>query len=243
MPDATPAGPYSTAVDGLCSLISNVPFFQTWTGTASAAAAALRVFVGDVGCVIASIAVSSHVVTVVTREVHGFSVADVVTLEGASIGAESDLNLAGAKTIASVPSATSFTFAQSLADDTLTPNDAVVMPARPYAVAVDASDGLKGMAIATGGATNFNGACELLIEAAVSSGYVNDARNATVEAQNALGQLMQGILDLADGDYLIVSRVEVESMPQFISRPEQNDNTKRFERWQALLKIYWGLDS
>jgi hypothetical protein len=31
--------------------------------------------------------------------------------------------------------------------------------------------------------------------------------------------------------------------PTFTARDEQDDNTKRFERWRATMKVTWGLES
>src|SRR5437763_1490595 len=106
MSDVVPAGPLSIAVDALRTLIANVPAFQTWTGTANAAAALNRIFTGEVGWPMISAVVAGGTLTVTTRQPHSVSVADRITLEGAAIGVESVLDVSGTYTVTAVTAST-----------------------------------------------------------------------------------------------------------------------------------------
>lgn len=243
MSNLASSGPLALALDGIVRLLANMVFFQTWTGTANPTDAGNYIFDGDIGAPVVSVAIAADVVTVTTREVHGFNVGQSVSLEGASIGPKGSIDVAGIKTIASVPTQTSFTFAQSLDDDEVSNlGDAMAMPARPFALVMTDNKSLDVQQIGTGGVSNMNGAIDILIEADVSEQYQNDSRNALTEARNAIGCLIQGISELADGDYLTITRVELAQDPMFISRPEQTDNTIRFERWSAMVRVYHGLE-
>lgn len=242
MPNLSPAGPLALALDGMVNLIANVPFFQTWTNTANATDALNYVFVSDIGSPISAIEIAANTATVLTREVHGFVSGQSISIEGASVGAQGDLQIAGIKTVVSVPTPTSFTFAETADDDSVSNfADAMAVPARPFAAVMTESKSLDTEQIGTGGVSNMSGSIDMLIEADVSSDYVNDSLNALTEARNACGQLIAGISSLADENYLTVSRVELAQDPMFISRPEQSDSTKRFERWTALIRVTWGL--
>ncbi len=243
MPNLASTGPLAAALSGMVSLLANMPFFQTWTGTANATQAGAYIFDGDIGAPVASISIAANVVTVHTREVHGFNVGQSVSMEGGSIGPEGSIDIAGIKTIVAVPTLTSFTFAQTLDNDEVKNlDDAMAMPARPFAVVMTDDKALDVEQVGTGGVSKISGAIDVLVEADVSSQYLNDSRNALTEARNAIGDLIAGISILADDDYLIVARVELAQAPMFIARPEQTDNTIRFERWSAMVRVYWGLE-
>lgn len=244
MPNVTPAGPLAVAVDSLVTLISNVPFFQTWTGAGNAAAALPFIFEGEIGFPIVQASISNGVLTVQTREPHNVQAGAVVTIEGAAIGTESQLNVSGPQTVVSV-SADTLTF--SVAGPNLTnvyPDGALLVPCvRPLAVVCEANDGLNGRSIGTGGASVLAGALEILIEADVSTQYQQDARNALMEARNAYGQFVQGLIETQEtGNLMFLSKVEPVSGPDFTNKADQNDNANRFERWRALVRVTWGLE-
>lgn len=244
MADVAPAGPVSVAVDGLRTLIANIPFFQTWTGAPDAATALNSIFVGEVGYPIVSIMIAGGVATVTTRDVHQIAAGATVTLQGASIGAESTVSLDGTPTVVSV-TADSFTFATLLPDQTtLLPDQAFVFAGtRPIAVVSEGEDSVHSDSIGTGGASVYAGAVEILLEADVSAQYQNDSRNALFEARNAFGQFIQGLAATQGTlDLMCTNRIEPISGPEFTSRTEQDDNTVRFERWRALIRVTWGLD-
>ena len=121
MPNVTPAGPLALAINALCALIANTPYFQTWTGTHNATDAGAHVFAGECGISIASYSVAAGIVTVTTRTVHPFKLGDTVTLTGPSIGSDSETDLSGVQTITGVTSNT-FTFTLAL------PDQAAAMP-------------------------------------------------------------------------------------------------------------------
>jgi hypothetical protein len=243
MPDVTPAGPLSVALDALRSLLANVPQFQTWTGT-NATTALARIFVGEAGFAIASIVIAAGVVTVTTRDTHNFAAASTVTLAGASVGAESDVALNGAHTVAAVGSRT-FTFATALADAAeFFPDGAFIIPcARPFAVISEGDDPVRSDVIGTGGAVVYGGTAEIMIEGDVSTGYQSDSINALYEARNAYGQLLQGLaVTQGTGDLMCLNKVESAVGPRFTNMAEQDDNSTRFERWQALIRVSWGVE-
>lgn len=243
-PDLAVAGPLSVALDGLRTLISNVPAFQTWTGTADAAHALLRVFTGEVGYPIASIQVAAGVITITTREPHMINAADVISIEGAASGAQGDLGIDGAKTVVSVTS-TVLTMATALADlATVYPDQAFIVPCpRPLAVVCESADGVHSSSIGGGGASIYSGTVEILLEADVSTAYQSDSKNALYEARNAFGNFVQGLaVTQGTGDLMWLNKIEPVSGPEFTAKPEQDDNTKRFERWRALVRVTWGLD-
>lgn len=246
MPDETPTGPLAVAVDALRTLLANCPQFQAWTGTANAAAALLRIFTGEIGFPIVAVAIAGGVVTVSTREPHGLTAGQTVTLEGKSIGSQSDAAIAGSRTILATPSATSLTFATALGDlDAVEPEVAIVLPcARPLAVIVEADDALSSEIVGTGGAGIFAGGLEILLEGATSTAYHNDPANALAEARNAVGLLVQDLAYTAGtADLMVLNDVKIGSGPRFVSLPEQDAAAYRFERWQALLAVTWGVRS
>jgi len=242
IPDVTLSGPVAVAVDALRTLIANVSYFQTWTGTADAAHALARVFTGEVGYPIASIAIAGGVLTVKTRDPHLMNVGDVVTIEGASVGDQA-IDIAGPQTIAAV-SPNSFTAATALpALAAVNPDHAFAMPClRPYAVVCEEADPLHSEVVGTGGASIYSGAIEIILVADVSSQYVSDPRNALYEARNAYGQFIQGLATTqGTADLMCLNRIEPVSGPEFISKSEQNNNASRFERWRALVRVTWGM--
>lgn len=245
MPDVDPTGPLSVAIEALRALISNVPDFQTWTGTVDAATAAGHIFTGEVGWPLTSISVASNVVTLTTRETHTIQVGQVVTVEGASIGEQSGVNLEGPLTVTAVGTNT-FSFARVLPDLSETfPDGAFALPcARPIAVIGDTdSDNVRSDNIGTGSVPIYAGSLEILVEADVSSPYANDARNALYEARNAFGNFVEGLMETqGSGDLMVLNKVEPVSGPEFTSEPAQDDNTIRFERWRAVIRVHWGLD-
>ncbi len=243
MPDATPAGPLAIALDAIRTLISGVPAFQTWTGAADAAHALPFIFVGEVGWPIQSITIVSHVLTIKTREPHTVSVADVVTVEGASLGDESSVTVDGEWTVATV-AGTSITATTSLADlPECFPDSAFVLPCvRPFVVICESDTPVSSTVIGTAGAAIHAGSADILLEADVSAAYVNDSRNALTEARNALGSFVQGLAETqGTADYACLNTVETVVSPQFVSRPEQDSNAGRFSRWKALVRVTWGL--
>lgn len=245
MADVVPAGSLSVALAGLKRLLANVPFFQVWTGAANTGAAARRIFTGDMGFPISSVTIASGVVTVETGDVHGFAVGAVVTIEGASLGDQSELNIDGPQTLTAVSSA-SFQFAGSHPDlGTVAPDQAIVLPCpRPYAVVAQSDTPLQMSSIGTGGANVRSGALYLYVEADVSAPYVNDRANALAEAQNALGQLFDGLSATQEtGDLMFISEMEVVRGVEFASRAQHSNSAQRYERWFATLQISWGVKS
>lgn len=239
----TPAGPLAVAAQALAQLIANIPFFQTWTGSANAAAAANHVFVGEVGYPIAAVSVAAGVLTVQTRDVHQIEVGDVVTIEGAALGPESEISLDGQWTVTSVTSNT-FTASTGL------PNLATVYPdqafcldtTRPLALVGWDKDDLRFSSIGVGGTCVVAGTLQILIEADTPSQYQQDPVNAPFDATSNYGQFFQGLNETAGtGDLMVLNDTRVVAGPEFTSKPEQNDNSIRFERWRAQIEVTWGL--
>jgi hypothetical protein len=247
-PSSTPLGPLAIAVSAVASLLPNVPYFQTWTGTANPTAAAGQVFTGEVGYPIASLSVAGGVLTVQTRETNTLAAAQTVTLDGASIGVESSANLAGAYTIISA-TGNSFTAAApaNFPDtESFCPDGAWVTPSlRPFALVSSAARALSAIVNTTGGAAIWNGDVEVLFENNVPTQYQNDPVNAINQAQSEFGQLFMGICQTAGTQNFIVLGEAPETVyePAMISGAEVGDNTIRFARWRALIRIPWGLKS
>lgn len=242
-----PAGPMSVALSGLQTLLANVPYFQTWTGTNNPTSAAANIFIGEVGYIIASVAIASEVLTVTTRDPHTILAGQKVTLQGASIGAQSAINVDGPYTVVSVPTPTSFTVAITAADyPSSNPEGAFVLPSSEPVACLTESDGggsLNAKIIGTGGACVFSGAMEILFENTIPSGYANDPVNALTQARSELSQLVQGIAQTQGTlDYICLNTVDTTVAAQFVAPEQQADGTVRFERWQALVKVTWGID-
>lgn len=237
-------GPLVTAVDSLRTLISNIPYFQTWTGTASPAAALNRIFVGEVGYPIFSAAITGGVLTVHTREPNFINVGDIITIEGAALGHESSLVITGPQTVTGV-GGTLITIATALPNLTIVyPDQAFVVPCiRPLAVICEDHDGVHAQSIGVGGVSIYAGTLEILLEADVTAAYSNDARNALTEARSAYGQFMQGLGDnQGTVDLMPLNKIEPVSGPEFTNSVSQDDNRGRFERWRALVRVTWGLE-
>jgi hypothetical protein len=244
MPDVTLAGSLALNLDALQALISNVPFFLTWTGAANAAAARLKhIFEGELGYPIHSVQIASNVLTVTTREAHGRAVNDVIQIDGADLGAESGCNVAGEYTVVSVPTANTFTVAKTAANFEEAVLDAgFVLPGkRPY-VCVCAEDGGGNYeGIGTGGVFVDSDEFEVLVEGDVSAEYRTDSKNAVREMNTKFGQLLDGIMALqGTADYLCINSLERTRRPAFLDR-ELQTNVARFERWQAAFRVKVGL--
>lgn len=241
----TPAGPISVAVDAVANLLANVPFFQTWTGTDNPADAAARVFSGEMGFPIESLSITNGVLTVSTREPHNLIEGQVASLRGASIGAQSAVSIDGSVMLTAVTSHT-FTAEISAPDAELCyPRGALVIPAAtPFACVSHDSSNFNSQVIGSGGASLFSGTVEILFESSIATQYQNDPKNAIVQAESELGQLLQGISQTqGTGDFVVLNRVELVEGPQYIADAEQADNTSRFELWRALVRCTWGLSS
>lgn len=240
----TPTGPLAVAVDALRTLISNVPYFQTWTGAANAAAALNSIFTGEVGFPILSVSIANGVCTVQTTEQHTIQVGGVIEIQGASLGAQtSEGSLDGVHTVTAVTSNTiSFTTALP-AEATVYPDHAMILPqTRPLAVVCEADDGLKSDVIGTGGACIYQGSIEVLLEADVSPAYQFDPVNALYEARNAYGQFVQGLAETqGTADLMCLNNVEPLRGPEFTRKEEQDNGGIRFERWRAVCKVSWGV--
>jgi hypothetical protein len=242
MDDITLAGPLSIAVDALRTLIANVPYFQMWTGTNSTTALK-HIFTGEVGYPIASVEVAGGLLSVKTREPHNIEVGDVVTIEGAALGAESEVDLDSTYIVLTITS-TSFTAVSSTADiEEMFPAHAFIVPcALPIAIVGDDLIPLRADVIGTGGASVFGGSIDILLEADISAEYANDSRNAIYEARNAFGQFVQGLATTqGTAELMCLNKVEPVMGPKLISHIEQKSNIIRFERWRALLRVEWGI--
>ena len=243
-----PSGTLSIAIDALRTLISNVVYFQTWTGAASQAAALKQIFTGEMGSAIQSVTIAGGVITVVTRDQHPFAPAQVIEIEGASLGAESAVDIDGAQTIVATPTPNSFTLNTALPNQgPWYPDGSVVLPAaRPLVCISEEDDSLNYQEIAD--ATSLvNGALEVLIDANISQANQQNSYNALYEMKNAFAQLCDGMMAIAGTDIggvpmMYLRGVTVVAAPKFIDGAEHADNTVRYERWQALIRVTWGLE-
>lgn len=245
MPNAIPAGPVAVAVDGLRTLIANVDFFQTWVGAPGDPTTALgSVFSGEVGVQIKSLQITSGVLTITTRRPHNITAGSTVSTSGSSLGQQSGLLLIGNAENVGVPTPLTITTDVARPDQgPLYPDFAfVIAGTRPFAVVCESTDSLRSATIGTGGASVMSGSLDVLLEADVSDGYMNDPFNAPIEARNASGQFVQRLLQTqGTGDLMLLNGVELVSC-DFIAVGEQNDNTVRYERWRALVRCTWGLE-
>lgn len=239
MPDVAASDPLSLALEALRTLLANSTWFQTWTGSADAAAALKRVVIGTVGYNVATMALTANVATITTREPHNLITGQVVTLEGVSSTFD------GARTLTSAADDRTFTFALVAADIASTElhDGIVIQTARPFAVLQeDENQPLRVQTLAPG-ATIIGGSIDIFIDAAVSSQYQNDPRNAKIEMSNAFGGFLNALRDMSgSGDYMLLNTIEAVSAPSFITIPEQKDNQVRYETWQAVIRVSWGLE-
>lgn len=240
MPDLAIAGSLSTALNALRVLLANVPYFQTWTGSSDATEALRHIVIGAMGFNIKSFQIASNVVTVNTVEPHNLSVGGLVIVEG--LGDVLD----GEYTVASVPTTKQFTFAKTADDVDLDEvTQGIVMQShRPFLVLQEAADeSLRSQLIGSGGTNVVGGAFDIFVCADISSDYVNDPRNAAVEMKNSLGQLIDGIRALhGTADYMLLNAINVQVAPSFVMRPEMSDNQARYEEWEAVIRVTWGLE-
>lgn len=244
MPSPTPTGPIAVAVDAVRTLVSNLPFFQTWTGAANAAAALNSIFPGEVGWKIVSVTIAGGVMAIATDNAHTILSGQTVTLEGASIGPESNLPIAGAQVVTAVGSA-AFSCATALAaGGPFYPDFAFVLPcARPICVVAESAggDAVRGNSVGTGGASVLSGAIEILIEADVTGTYMNDPTGAAVEMRNSAGTFLQQLIQYqGTGDFIVLNDCEMGSM-EFTDQMGQDTAGRRYERWRATIKATWGL--
>lgn len=246
MPNPTPTGPIAVAVEGVRTLIASLAYFQTWTGTANATDALAHIFAGETGIPVVSYSIASGIATFTTRRPHGLTTGQTVTLEGASLGKQSQITpaLTGQAESITVLTPTTFSYSVACPDTAPTSTDfAYVLPcARPIVVVSEANDPLRSTTVGTGGASVMSGVVDVLVEADVSTAYANDATLAPMEARNLAGQLVQAMIqNSGTGDLMYLNGVEMVSF-DFIAAGEQDDNTSRFERWRALLRVQWGLE-
>ncbi|MCL2647737.1 MAG: hypothetical protein FWD61_12125 [Phycisphaerales bacterium] len=252
MPDVIPFGPVAVAIDALRTLVANLPFFQTWTGSADATVAIKRIFTGEVGWQIVGVTIAGGIITVKTREPHSVVTGDTITIEGASLGPQSELSIAGTYQVADVPDATTVLIATTLRD-VLPPSpypDGGEIPdfgflfpfSRPLAVVSEDKNAANATSVGTGGAFVCSGTLDIMLEADVSAAYVSDAPNALAEARSATGQFLQDLASTqGTADLMCLNNMQIVLGPEFTARPEQDDNTARFERWRAIIHVTWGI--
>lgn len=85
----------------------------------------------------------------------------------------------------------------------------------------------------------------VVLQANVSSGYARDARNAKVEADNAVGQFMdmlrtQSGTDLGDGTRLYLADRRIANTARFHQVAEGSDNRTLFASWDAAIEVEIG---
>jgi len=240
---ATATGSLALNTAAFATLLANVPFFQTWTGTANPTDASARIFIGEVGFPITSVTIQSGVMTVVTRDQNTLGAGQTIEIAGASTEA---VSIDGAQTIASIVNGTTFTISTALGNlATVNPDQAFIVPCpRPIAVIAPTPNALNSDSIGTGGISIVRGAVDVLFEADVSSQYQNDPFNAAVELESAYGSLCDGIMALQETlDYMAINRHETAMEPEFTNPVEQDNNTIRFERWRAMARFHWGMNA
>ena len=237
--------PVKEIIDAVKTLISNVPYFLTWTGASDSTAALNFIYTGELGWEIIGFSISSGTATVTTNGNNNVSPGDKITIEGASLGTQSGFVMVGAYTVTASTSNT-ISFAVSLADTgkELYPEDAFVWPGiRPICCISEDSDPATPRSVGLG-VTTYSGTVNVFLEANLSSGSQQDQNAATAEAREAWGNLLQGIMDTGDGtnDYILINSAEHVSGPEFTYLPSQDSNTKRYERWRAVIALKWGLE-
>jgi hypothetical protein len=234
----TPTGPISVAMSTLANLIAGMSWFQTWTGAGSQSAALASVFVGQIGLPISSIAAEGGVLTITTKEPHGLSASQTITIQGAELGPESDQSADGVYTVATVPSSTSVTVATSLGNFAATSiRFSLVFPGT-YPHILIRNQRQANPAIGSGGAFVSNGTLLILMEADVSESYQNDPTSAGIESDNAVGSFMEQFMSIGDTGFY---NLTAEGCTEFTQTSEQDDSTIRFERWRQVISCEWGL--
>lgn len=237
----TATGSMAENIAGFAVMLAAVPFFQTWTGTANPTEAAARIFIGEVGYPIKSVSIASNVLTVTTRQNNNLLADQEIEIAGAAAEA---IGITGQQTITSIVSATRFTVAVTLPDMAEEyPDQTWILPCpRPIAVLCPTEGSTRTQSIGTGGVSIVSGSIDVLFEADTSSQYANDEFNATVEAQNSYGSLIDGIMITQDtGDFIALNDQETVLDPEFVATAEQDTAVNRFERWRALARFTWGL--
>lgn len=240
-----PADPMNAAIAALRILLSNVPFFQTWTNTASEDDAADRIFLGEMGFPIKEINIHSGVAIVTTREPHDIIVGNKTTISGASVGDESVINIDGTYTVTAITEFT-LSFATSIGDqDTAKPDGAfLIKGSRPLAVLSESDNSLSTDTVASDGYSIYRGSIDVLLEADTSDDYSNDPVNSLFEAREAYSSIIQGLAaNQGTLDFMCINKIDSSNPPEFASYSEARTITKRFARWRAVFKVSWGLDS
>lgn len=239
----SPTGPIAVAVAGLRTLVSNLAIFQTITGAASAAVALGNIFYGEAGLQIVRVVASGGQATVSLARLHSIQVGDTVTIQGSSLGGQSDALLDGEHTVLQV-GAREVIVAYGLDDGDHNPDHAFLIPCgRPFAIVSDSADnGLRATTIGTGGSSVLSGSLDLFLEADVTADYAHDPHSAQTEMRNTVGELMRQLIQTqGTGDFIVLNNVELASC-DFLNLAEHDDTTVRYERWRALIRCSWGLD-
>ena len=248
MSNVTPAGPESVAIAAIQTLLSNLPFFWTWTSSNSAAEAAQSIWYADTGYAVETYALANNVLTITTTRPHNLTTSNVVQMVGAASGADSFLNINGNLNM-SISSVTANTVTCPVASSATTygpvpaPRFCMLIPnGRPIAIIRDVDDAGTGVAVASNGASVIQGAAEIYLEADVSAGYRNDPANSYLEAKNAVGQIWQQLIETQGTlDYVCLNEVKKLFGPKFIPSDQQTSGANTYETWGALLRCTWGL--
>ncbi len=261
MADLAAVGPLSTALLNLRTLIANIAWFQNWAGPyvvdddgnrvqnedgqdlqiqMSAADALNKIIIGAVGYNVESVAIASGIATITTRQPHNLVVDQFISIEGVSLFFD------GAHVVASVPDSKTFTF-ETVEDDVEEEErtEGVVMQTvRPFVVLQESNDdGLKSQTVATGPTSIFSGAIDIFISGEISVGLRNDPRNAKIEMSNWFGQFISELSKISGtADYMVLNSIEPRVTPSFVNTQEQSDNQTRYEQWEAMVRVTWGLE-
>jgi hypothetical protein len=219
-------------------------WFQTWVGASSPTEALASIFIGEAGYPIRTVQIASGVITISTREPHKILSGDTVTIQGAAIGEESSINIAGVYVVSTVTDhgLTVPTTLPNVAESY--PDFATVFPRRPIITLDESDEGMHASSVGTGGANTPGGSIDILLEADVNALYINDPRNARTEARNAAGSFVRYLMATQEtGDFMLLRTIHTIIGPEFTSDTEQDSaGGKRFERWRAIYRVTWGLE-
>jgi hypothetical protein len=117
---------------------------------------------------------------------------------------------------------------------------------RPFIHVLDsASNSMGSTPVGTGPTFTNGGELTVSVFGVTSAAYNNDAKNANREMLNAAGQFVEAINGAKDaaigttGKRMAV-KAWIASPPRPEDVPENADNTKRFNTWQAEIRVAWG---
>lgn len=238
MADLTPTGIFSSAMSNFRDLVANTTYWQTLTGTGSAANAKNHIrYAVDIFRVVAA-AIATNVATLTLANTHAIEVGDYIYVQG--LGTPYD----GGYTVTAVTGNT-ISYSRTASDastDVLSQSGQVIPCKRPFMIIRNGDTAIR-RRIAVGTHATLGGSIKARLEVQVSSGYTNDADNMELEAWDTLSLLTAAITDLSEtGTYMVVREIGIEYLGPY-GQDLNESNQKLYETWMADLNVMWGVSA